>query len=127
VVSCPYPESAIVHTLIIEDEALVSLMLEQHLRPLGFSSFDYAYGEDEAVDLARRRWPDLVVVDLRLGQGDGLSALRRIEEMGNVTAVVATGDPRRLPPDTPRPVVLKPILDREFTSAVKRAFAAGLP
>lgn len=113
------------HTLIIEDEALVSLMLEQQLRPLGFSSFDYAYGEEEAVALARRRWPDLVVVDLRLGQGDGLSALRRIEEMGNVTAVVATGDPQRLPPGTPRPVVMKPILDYDLTRAVKRAFASA--
>lgn len=111
------------HTLIIEDEALVSLMLETHLRLLGFSTFDYAYGEDEAVEMARRRWPDLVLVDLRLGQGDGLSALRRLEEMGAVAAVFATADPLKLPPGMDFPVVRKPIHDRDLAAAVKRAFA----
>lgn len=115
------------HALIIEDEALVSLMLESHLRRLGFTSFDYAYGEDEAVAMARRRWPDLLLVDLRLGQGDGLSALRRLAKMGRVAAVFATGAPDSLPPDMGFPVVCKPIDDLDLRGAVKRAFAAGTP
>ena len=114
------------HALIIEDEALVSLMLESHLRRLGFTSFDYAYGEDEAVAMAGQRWPDLVLVDLRHGPGDGLSALRRLGEMGKVAAVFATGAPDRLPPGMGFPVVCKPIDDLDLLGAVKRAFAPGV-
>jgi DNA-binding NarL/FixJ family response regulator len=50
---------------------------------------------DEAVDIARREQPDVVLMDVRLGEGlDGIEATKRIKTVSPRTSViVVTGDP----------------------------------
>ena len=66
------------HALIIEDEYLTALMIEDRLRDLGFTSFDFALDEEEAVAAASNRCPDLITSDVQLGRGCGIDAVQRI-------------------------------------------------
>jgi two-component system, NtrC family, response regulator AtoC len=65
--------------LIVEDdEALGSLLLEE-VRDSGLEG-QWAPAAEEAEKLIERKWPDLVVCDLRLPGMDGLSFLKKIRE-----------------------------------------------
>ena len=66
------------HALIIEDEFLTSQLIEDQLRDLGFTSFDFATDEDEAVATAHTRCPDLITSDVQLARGCGIDAVQRI-------------------------------------------------
>lgn len=66
------------HALIIEDEPIIAMLIEDHLRTLGYTSVDFAVTEAEAVTAARRRCPDLITADVRLSEGCGVAAVERI-------------------------------------------------
>ena len=51
------------HALIIEDDALLAMMIEDELRELGFTSVVTASTEEEAVSSIAMRCPDLVTSD----------------------------------------------------------------
>jgi CheY-like chemotaxis protein len=78
------------HALIIEDEPLIALLIEDHLRAIGYSSVDFAVTEAEAVDSARRHCPDLVTSDVRLAQGSGIAAVEAICDGRHVPVVFIT-------------------------------------
>ncbi len=63
---------------IIEDDALIASELEGIVEALGFRVLGTAATEDEAVGAATSRRPDLLLVDVRLARGDGISAVERI-------------------------------------------------
>ncbi|MEZ4394898.1 MAG: response regulator [Polyangiales bacterium] len=66
--------------LIVEDEALVALDLELRLEGLGYSVVGTADHRDEAVALFAEHRPDLVLMDLRLAQGDdGVAVARELQ------------------------------------------------
>jgi len=55
--------------LIVEDEPMIALGLEAHLRELGFPSCDLATEEDQALSRAKRNRPDVVLMDVNLEGG----------------------------------------------------------
>jgi CheY-like chemotaxis protein len=66
------------HALIIEDEPIIAMLIEDHLRTLGYSSIDFAVTEADAVAAAGRRCPDLITSDVRLPEGCGIAAVETI-------------------------------------------------
>ncbi|HEX8214439.1 MAG TPA: response regulator [Allosphingosinicella sp.] len=64
--------------LIIEQEALIACSIEDALRDIGFTSFDFACTVEDAVRVARRSCPDLITSDVRLGAGTGIDAVQAI-------------------------------------------------
>jgi len=66
------------HALIIEDEPLIAMLIEDHLRARGFTSVAFAVTEAEAVAAAATRCPDLITTDMRLPQGCGIAAVEAI-------------------------------------------------
>lgn len=66
------------HALIIEDECLTALLIEDRLRDLGFTSFDFAMTEEEAIGAASKHCPDLITSDVQLASGCGIDAIMRI-------------------------------------------------
>jgi CheY-like chemotaxis protein len=66
------------HALIIEDEPIIAMLIEDHLRALGYTSVDFAVTEAEAVASAGRRCPDLITSDVRLPEGCGIAAVETI-------------------------------------------------
>jgi CheY-like chemotaxis protein len=66
------------HALIIEDEPLIALLIEDHLRANGYTSVAFAVTQAEAVAAARTRCPDLITSDVRLPEGCGIAAVEAI-------------------------------------------------
>lgn len=82
--------------LIIEANMVVSCELSKRLAELGFDSFDQAWTEEEAVAMAERHPPDLVVVGDEIEEGDGVSAARRICEVRDTPVLLVTRDSGRI-------------------------------
>ena len=109
------------HVLIIEDEALAALDLEAQLADLGFTSFDVAVCERDALAFARERRPDLITADYRIVGGTGLAAFTAIvAELGKIPVVYVTGNPAQVA-GLGAPVVEKPI----FPAVLARACSSA--
>ena len=81
------------HALIIEDESLIALAIEDALRGCGFTSFDSAISEEEAVSAAARKCPDLITADVQLRPGCGITAVQSICSGKPIPVLFITGSP----------------------------------
>jgi DNA-binding response OmpR family regulator len=66
------------HGLIIEQDAWVVLMIAVALDEAGYTSFDVAATNAEAIAMAEKRCPDLITSDVRLGGSCGIQTVRSI-------------------------------------------------
>jgi AmiR/NasT family two-component response regulator len=91
----PSPESRASNSetriLLAEDEWLVSVLLRQELERQGFQVIGTAGNGQEAVDLACRLQPDVVLMDVQMPQMDGLTATRTLMERCPTCVVLLTG------------------------------------
>src|ERR1700720_3799518 len=78
--------------LVIEDDALIALLLAELLASMGHDVCATAASEAEAVSAATRCDPDLMIVDAGLGRGSGVSAVEEILRTGPVAHVFVSGD-----------------------------------
>lgn len=109
------------HALIIEDDAVIAMLIEEELRDLGYSSVDVASTEEEAVRSFARR-PDLVTSDGSLLHGSGVGAVGRIRALSPVRVIFITGDPEDAG-DSFRdaPILAKPFSVSQLIAAVQKA------
>jgi DNA-binding response OmpR family regulator len=112
------------HALIIEDEPLIALLIEDHLRAIGYLGIDFAVTEADAVAAAARRCPDLITADVRLAAGCGIAAVEAICSGRKIPVVfiTASGLEVRLRV-TEAVVVAKPFV----ASELRRALSAACP
>jgi CheY-like chemotaxis protein len=83
--------------LIIEDEPVIALELKSIVESLGHSVVGTADREKEAVAIADRASPNLVLADIQLrGDDSGIEAVRRILEKHTVPVIFITAYPERL-------------------------------
>ena len=114
------------HALIIEDEYLTALMIEDRLRDLGFTSFDFALDEEEAVIAASHRCPDLITSDVQLGVGCGIDAVRRICHDTPIAVLYITGTATAVHERCPSAVVIqKPFGVADLRAGVDQAREAA--
>ncbi|HEX5185032.1 MAG TPA: response regulator [Allosphingosinicella sp.] len=112
------------HALIIEDEPFLAIVIEDHLRGLGYTSFDFALTEAEAVTAARARRPDLITSDVQLPEGSGIAAVEAICDGTPIPVVFITATPwvvRRRRQGAI--IVSKPIIVADLIKAVSLAAA----
>jgi two-component system, response regulator PdtaR len=117
--------SGTLRVLIVEDEAMIAMLLAEVLREMGHEVCATAPTEDAAVAAAFRHKPDLMIVDEWLRQGSGISAVAEINCSGYIPHIFVTGDPligRLLSPGTI--AIQKPFTISELVKAVKNALAA---
>ena len=112
------------HALIIEDESLIQVMIETYLEDLGFTSFEHAKTQDEAIACARSRVPDLITADLHLAEGSGQEAARAIRTEHPVPVVLIVGDVQRVRASE-FTIVEKPFTFDTLKQAVTIAMQAG--
>lgn len=79
------------HALVIEDFPVIAMSIEDELADMGYSSA-IAASEAEAVALAEERCPDLIIADLRLAQGCGMEAVRRVCRDRPIAVIFMSGD-----------------------------------
>ena len=81
--------------MVVEDYDDTRMLLKQALEMLGYSVLEASNGQ-EAVDIAGREHPDLILMDLDLPILDGIAATQRIrqqEHMESVPIVAVTAYP----------------------------------
>ena len=83
------------HALIIEQNMVIGSALSKRLADLGFVSFDHVWTEEDAVEIANMRPPDLILVGDSLETGDTTEAARRICEKRDVPVLLVTTDSAR--------------------------------
>jgi two-component system, OmpR family, response regulator len=76
------------HTVVIvEDDSHITMLLRHSLEMVGFHAYEAATGE-RGVELVREHNPDLVTIDLGLGDVDGIQVCRRIREFSDTYIMV---------------------------------------
>jgi two-component system, response regulator PdtaR len=108
--------------MVVEDDALIGILLTEMLEEMGHSVCAVAYTETEAVAAALCCKPDLMLVDARLRHGSGLSAVTEILRFGYIPHIFVTGDTaevQRLRPDAV--IIDKPFREKDLTAGIRRA------
>jgi DNA-directed RNA polymerase specialized sigma24 family protein/CheY-like chemotaxis protein len=83
--------------LIIEDDPIIAMNNVQIVEDLGHKVVGVAARKDQAVALAARASPTLVLADIKLERGDnGISAVKEILEKIAVPVIFVTGHPEML-------------------------------
>ncbi len=78
------------NVMVVEDEAIVSFMIEDMLLDRGCTAVWHASNVDEALKLLAARQPDLAVLDVNLGGELVFPVARKLEAAG-IPFVFATG------------------------------------
>lgn len=111
--------------LIIEDDRLVALDLLTLVEELGHVPAGVARTRQEAVDIARRERPGLILSDIQLADDtSGLDAVNQILSDFSVPVIFITGYPKRLltgAPPEPTFVITKPFRRDTLKSAISQA------
>lgn len=112
--------------LIVEDEALIAYVLAEILEEMGFAVCATEATEAGAVTAALQYQPDLMIVDARLREGSGISAVETILRNQFVPHVFVSGDRLTSLALHPRAIVLqKPFLEADLARAIQRALGPG--
>jgi response regulator NasT len=117
-----------VRILVAEDNELVALTLEEQLKGLGYDVIGVARTGTEAIDLAMRLSPDIIIMDIRMPEMEGTEAAARINNQRPVPILMLTAYTDR---DTIRKAELagalgylvKPVNESELSPAINIALA----
>jgi DNA-binding response OmpR family regulator len=112
--------------LVVEDDAMIGMMLAEMLEELGHDVCSIEATEADAVTAADRCRPDLMIVDVRLGEGNGVSAVTEILRAGPVPHLFVSGDISRLHELRPGAVAIqKPYRESDLIRAIQLALDAA--
>jgi CheY-like chemotaxis protein len=115
--------------LIIEDEPIIAMDLEALVESLGHRVCGVARTQTEAVALANKTKPGLVLADIQLADGSsGLDAVNDILTLFDVPVIFITAYPERLlTGERPEPVFLisKPFQTQTVKAIVSQALFFG--
>lgn len=113
--------------LIVEDELIISLLIEKMVHRLGHQVVQKVRSGEEAVEAAGKLKPDIILMDIRLhGEMDGIEAMSEIRKRANIPVIYITGNTdqmyrSRLKPTDYMDFLTKPItieeLNRSFSCA----------
>jgi DNA-binding response OmpR family regulator len=115
---------AALNVLVVEDDAMIGMLLAEMLEAVGYRVCAIAATEDDAVADARRCKPGLMIVDEQLREGSGSSAVQRILLAGPVPCVFISGASVHSGRSA-RKVLRKPFAERDLISAIKEVVAAA--
>ena len=110
--------------LIVEDEPIIAMLLAEVLTEQGYDVADIASTESEAIREAARQRPDVMIVDARLRQGSGLTAVSAILAQGFIPHVFMSGDRLTKTVMGPEAIVLqKPFQEADLLRAIAKALS----
>lgn len=123
-------DAAATDVLIIEDEPIIAMDIEELVNGCGHHVVGVATSESEAVEIATRTRPGLILADINLGAGgDGTSAVARILLHHQAPVIFVTAYPERLlTGDTVEPafIITKPFEPVTLAIATYQAVTGGL-
>ena len=113
--------------MVVEDEITTALELEELLVSHGYSLTGTASAGKEAVSMAKRLKPDLILMDIKLsGNMDGIDAAKAIKAIAGLPLIFLTGHSdedllARAKEADPLGYILKPLNERQIISAIEIA------
>jgi len=108
--------------LVVENDLMIGPLLAELLEDLGHVVCAVEVDAGAAVAAAKRCHPDLMIVDVGLGEASGIAAVKEILKEGFVPHVFVTGDVLRglsLGPDAV--LIQKPYRAPDIVAAIARA------
>jgi CheY-like chemotaxis protein len=122
--------SAATDVLIIEDEPIIAMDIEELVQNCGHRVVGVAATEADAVAIATRERPGLILADINLGAGgDGTSAVARILQRHHAPVIFVTAYPERLLTGEalePAFVITKPFEPLTLAIATYQAVTGGV-
>lgn len=115
--------------LIVEDEAVVSLDINRRLEKMGYEVIGRVASGEEAIELAEKNPPDLVLMDINLqGDIDGIDTATQLYKSYNIpviylTAYAGESTLERAKESKPYGYILKPFKERELHAAIEIAIS----
>ena len=111
------------NVMVVEDEAIISFLIEDMLLTLGCASVIHAAAVKQALSVLAEQTPDAAVLDVNLAGEPAYAIAEKLEKEG-VPFVFATGYGQTgLPPRwRERPVIQKPFTMESLESALRTAF-----
>src|SRR5512144_349706 len=73
--------------LIIDDDQAITEMLVHHFTSKGWAASDAERGE-QGRELADKFSPDVILLDVKLPDMDGIEVLKKLKAQGNTAAIV---------------------------------------
>jgi signal transduction histidine kinase/DNA-binding response OmpR family regulator len=113
--------------LIVEDDAIISNFIQIKLEEVGYQIPAKARCATEAIEMARRFLPDLILMDVMLeGEIDGIQAVEEITKELDIPVIYLTASSdektiNRLMKTEPHGFLIKPFDDRILYSAIQIA------
>ena len=112
--------------MIIEDESIIAMDLEALVTEMGHQVTGIARTHTEAVELAERGMPDLILADIQLADNSsGIEAVNEVmEDLGRCPVIFITAFPGRLlsgERKEPAFLIAKPYTQEQVRSAVSQA------
>jgi two-component system, response regulator PdtaR len=110
--------------LVVEDDAMIGVLLAETLEDLGHVVCAVETDAANAVAAAARHHPDVMIVDVGLGEASGVAVVKEILLSGFVPHVFATGDALRdLSLGSEAVLIQKPFRGPDILRAIERALA----
>jgi CheY-like chemotaxis protein len=111
--------------LVVEDNPVIGILLAEVLREMGYDICAIEASEAGAVGAAARCKPDLMIVDVRLDDGSGVSAVAKITRTGHIPHIFVSGETMGHHPFRQGAIILqKPYREKELVVAIERALDA---
>lgn len=112
--------------LVVEDDNMIGDLLAEMLGVMGHGVCAVEATEADAVTAAMRCRPDLMIVDVRLGEGSGITAVDEILRAGPVPHVFVSGDISKVQALKPGAVALqKPYREADLAHAIQRVLGSA--
>jgi two-component system, cell cycle sensor histidine kinase and response regulator CckA len=114
--------------LIVENERIIARDLELMLKCMGWNNCIMAFSGQQALDMARKHLPDLMLVDIRLGKGiDGIELAEKIATFADIPVIYLTAYAdadilKRARVTRPYGYIIKPIEERNILATLEMAF-----
>ncbi|RKY76815.1 hypothetical protein DRQ07_09720, partial [candidate division KSB1 bacterium] len=111
--------------LIVEDERIVSMEIEDKLTSLGYNVVGSVYKGEDAIKVADREKPDLILMDIQLrGKMDGIETADKITSQYHIPIIFLTAYAdnqtiQRAKLSKPYGYLLKPFETRELHSTIE--------
>lgn len=115
--------------MVVEDEIVVAMEIQTRLIALGYRVTGIVADGEEAVDLAEKTSPDLVLMDVKLAGGiDGIDAARHIRERHNIPVIYVTAHAdddtlQRAKLTYPLGYIVKPFSDSDLRASIEVALS----
>ena len=111
--------------LVVEDDFIVGKLLAELLEVMGYDVCAIEATEADAVAAAVRCRPDLMIVDVQLSNGSGISAVEKILRTRAIPYIFVSGDISRAQALRPGAVFMqKPYREFDLVQAIKSARGA---